>query len=643
MSAPLATVLERLSDAKRSGGGWAASCPAHNDRNPSLSISERDDGQVLLYCHAGCFTEAVVGALGLQMGDLFPRSQRNGYEQPTATWSIKDAEGNTQALHVRFDSPEGKRVVWKLHDSGPKDWGLKGRKPSTLPLYGSEEVKDYPDDVPIIVVEGEKATDALRGALIPAIGSVTGASDTPGAEALEVLRRRPVVLWPDNDEEGRSHMLRIAEALYGVASEVRIYEWKDAPVKGADAADHPAVLSRSKAGVRALLGEMDATSVWKPSPEVSLSPSLKGKDTEDTPKRAPLMSLRFNEIPDPGERRYLVEGLMPEGYPTLLHGDGGVAKSMVALSLGLAVARGGGEWLGHKVWDGGPVLYLDFELDAPEQRRRALRVARGVGMVDAPDAFRYMSTLGYAAQESFEAALRECEEHGVKLLILDSLGPALQGDATAARDVIGFVQRVMEPFRAAGVTVLIVDHQSRVTAGQEYQQKDAFGSVYKRNLTRSVVQVEPLTHQDGALTVRLRHKKHNFGPLAKAFAADLTFAHDSVTVRSRELGSADLATENTLNATDRVKFALEGGPMFPNEVAETTGLALKTVKNALSKLRENGTATNTGETNNVGAKQVSLVSLPLGDGDRDTRCQSVVQDDGSFRNLDALTLTETPA
>lgn len=48
----------------------------------------------------------------------------------------------------------------------------------------------------------------------------------------------------------------------------------------------------------------------------------------------------------------------------------------------------------------------------------------------------YMSALGFTAREAFEAALIVCEEHGVKLMVVDSYGIALEGDAEASRDVI---------------------------------------------------------------------------------------------------------------------------------------------------------------------------------------------------------------
>jgi hypothetical protein len=63
-------VLARLKGVKRSGSGWIALCPAHPDRNPSLSIREHD-GKILLHCFAGCTIEAICAALGMKMCELF--------------------------------------------------------------------------------------------------------------------------------------------------------------------------------------------------------------------------------------------------------------------------------------------------------------------------------------------------------------------------------------------------------------------------------------------------------------------------------------------------------------------------------------------------------------------------------------------
>lgn len=53
-----------------------AHCPAHDDKNRSLSVKEADDGRVLLHCHAGCSTEDIVKALGLSLSDLFPENTK---------------------------------------------------------------------------------------------------------------------------------------------------------------------------------------------------------------------------------------------------------------------------------------------------------------------------------------------------------------------------------------------------------------------------------------------------------------------------------------------------------------------------------------------------------------------------------------
>jgi len=110
------------------------------------------------------------------------------------------------------------------------------------------------------------------------------------------------------------------------------------------------------------------------------------------------------------------------------------------------------------------------------------------------------------------------------------------------------------------------------------------------------------------LTVRLRQKKHNFGPLAEPFGVKLSFSEEAVSLEAVELDASELAEEATLNATDRVKLALETGPAYPWEIAEYTGLAVKTVKNTLTGLRKQGTVEPTGETENR-TEQVRL-SVP---------------------------------
>jgi len=57
---------------KRPDGRWSARCPAHEDKTPSLSVRELDDGRVLMHCFAGCSVESVLGAIGLKLEDLFP-------------------------------------------------------------------------------------------------------------------------------------------------------------------------------------------------------------------------------------------------------------------------------------------------------------------------------------------------------------------------------------------------------------------------------------------------------------------------------------------------------------------------------------------------------------------------------------------
>lgn len=65
-------LLSRLEHIQKSGKGWRTACPSCGGRSRKLSVSESDDGRVLLHCFGGCDAATVVGAAGLTLGDLFP-------------------------------------------------------------------------------------------------------------------------------------------------------------------------------------------------------------------------------------------------------------------------------------------------------------------------------------------------------------------------------------------------------------------------------------------------------------------------------------------------------------------------------------------------------------------------------------------
>jgi hypothetical protein len=360
---------------------------------------------------------------------------------------------------------------------------------------------------------------------------------------------------------------------------------------------------------------------------VSLSPSPNTRDTGDTFE---VIQLCDEEEPQ-GERPFLIEGVMPERFPTALYGDGGTAKTMLANHLSQSVARGEPDWLGHRITKPTNVLIIDFELDREEQVRRAYELARGMGYSAPAQGVYYHCAAGQSSRSVLTHALGICEENSVGLVVIDSLGVAMEGDAEASRDVLRFVKDTIDPFRAAGITSCIIDHQSKLQAGERYQNKTMFGSVYKRNMVRSVLQVEVNERLEEGLRLILRHNKTNFGKQLDSFGARITWEHKTTTIQPDELTESELAAEGTMNVKGRILLALEDGPMFPDELADVVEARTKTIKNKLSDLRKAGKVEDTGEVRGQ-SQQVRLatpptlrvpsVPNPIGDRDGDTKQRS---------------------
>jgi hypothetical protein len=86
-----ARIIERLQGVRRAGDGrWRARCPGHNSQSQSLAVADRD-GRALVHCFAGCEVSAVLGALGLGLGDLYDQPLGDSYQSSPAEWHLRDA------------------------------------------------------------------------------------------------------------------------------------------------------------------------------------------------------------------------------------------------------------------------------------------------------------------------------------------------------------------------------------------------------------------------------------------------------------------------------------------------------------------------------------------------------------------------
>jgi len=97
-----AETIAKALGGRKAGGCWMARCPAHDDREPSLSIAVGRDHKVLLHCHAGCDQARVIDALrarGLWTHQIRYRRQRH----PSRTWNAAEKRaGHDDAERAEF-------------------------------------------------------------------------------------------------------------------------------------------------------------------------------------------------------------------------------------------------------------------------------------------------------------------------------------------------------------------------------------------------------------------------------------------------------------------------------------------------------------------------------------------------------------
>lgn len=156
-------ILNRLEGVSTCGSGWRALCPAHPDKRPSLSIATGKDGRILMYCHAGCRLEHILGAIGLTMADLRGEGVSTSMSRNDKCWRIeatypyRDENGLLLFEVVRYEPKDFRQR--RPDGKGGWIWNLDGVR---RVLYRLPELLAADPAQWVHVVEGEKDADAVR-------------------------------------------------------------------------------------------------------------------------------------------------------------------------------------------------------------------------------------------------------------------------------------------------------------------------------------------------------------------------------------------------------------------------------------------------------------------------------------------------
>ena len=88
--------VARLERVRKSGPrSWSAKCPAHDDKGPSLKVTDAD-GKILIHCFAGCSPADVVAAVGVELHQLFPPRDKH---EAVRYRRERFAKGTLQEMH----------------------------------------------------------------------------------------------------------------------------------------------------------------------------------------------------------------------------------------------------------------------------------------------------------------------------------------------------------------------------------------------------------------------------------------------------------------------------------------------------------------------------------------------------------------
>jgi len=385
-------IAKALGNAKRVGKGWLASCPlpmhgqGHGDKNPSLSISDGEDGKPLFKCHSGCDQHELFAAI--RDYGLLPEIEKRDplasiKPLPALTpqvleheWVYVDEDGEPLFVKQRFKTGTAKGKDYRQMRCVKQPDGTHVRFPGfkdtrLVPYRFPELLSAKTAGRTIFLTEGEKAADALVSIGVIATSAHAGSGSWP-EEITQYFAGAVVIMVPDNDLAGWKYAHKVAAALVPVVKSLRIL---DLPVEAAtdDAWEWVNVLGGTRqelvelAKLSPLIRHEDdvttperlmaAAKIVAPATPNATAPGNVHQETDKTYK--PFKIESWQSVKDEPVN-WLIEGVIPEKSFVALYGPPASFKSFIAMDIAECIASGR-PWLGKEINGTGPVLYIAGE------------------------------------------------------------------------------------------------------------------------------------------------------------------------------------------------------------------------------------------------------------------------------------------
>lgn len=269
----LQTILSRLKGVKKVGPNtYRAYSPLRDEKEPSLYITKKDNGYILMNDRGGGDTKATLTKIGLTMRILFPDdgSAGSGPKGPDperkvdAIYQYLDKNGKLVAEKVRYTN---KTFFWR---SKKPDGSYDYHKPKNVPLYNGTVLEKAEA---VFLVEGEKDVDTLTKYGLPAVSLPNGAHWEN--EYVAYFSDKVIIILPDNDDTGRGYAKAALKALKPTNYNTGIMQlnnlWPEIPEKG-DVSDY--IAAKGEEAVEKLKETLDVvTRNRKPAPAVPAVPT----------------------------------------------------------------------------------------------------------------------------------------------------------------------------------------------------------------------------------------------------------------------------------------------------------------------------------------------------------------------------------